>query len=57
MTESELKTWDNHLLKFYCQQCCYNGIEFDSVQSLERYVDFSIPLFLVWILDALSPVI
>ena len=38
MTENELKTWDNHLLNFYCHQCCYNGVNFDSIKSLERYV-------------------
>ena len=38
MTESDLKSWDNHLLNFYCKQCCYSGIDFDSAESLARYV-------------------
>ena len=38
MTDKQLKTWGNHLLEFYCQQCCFSGLEFDSIQSLERCV-------------------
>ena len=44
MTEKDLRSWDNHLLNFYCRQCCFNGLEFDSVQSLTRYYLFTLLL-------------
>ena len=35
---------ENRLLSSYCKQCCYNGIDFDAVQSLKgKYIAYCCP--------------
>lgn len=36
MTDAVLKSWDKHLMNFYCPHCCFIGTEFDAVKSLRR---------------------